>query len=102
AQPRFTATYFSPTGQRVIRAALDVVAEMPLDGRLAAGSALGQPARVESVLDGATMEPPRDDDTFPVVTLFQRAYTTQAASRWDLLAGDPDQLQGTWEGTADV
>src|SRR5438094_8685679 len=47
AQPRFTATYFSPAGQRVTRAALDVVAEMALDGRLAAGSALGQPARVD-------------------------------------------------------
>jgi len=102
AQPRFTATYFGSGGQRVTRASLDVVAELALAGRLAAGSGVAQPARVDGMLDGATMEPPRDDDTFPVVTLFQRAYATQAPSRWDLLAGDPDHLQGTWDGTADL
>src|SRR5439155_23387671 len=101
-QPRFTATYFGPGGQRVTRASLDVVAEVPLGGRLGAGSAVGQRAQVDGMLDGAAMEPPRDDDTFPAVTLFQRAYTAQASSRWDLLGGDPDHLQGTWEGAADL
>src|SRR5262249_24270511 len=102
AQPRFTATYFGSGGQRVTRASIDIVAELALGGRLAAGNGVAQPARVDAVLDGATMEPPRDDDTFPVVTLFQRADAAQTASRRDLLAGDPDHLQGTWDGTADL
>ncbi|HWP28410.1 MAG TPA: hypothetical protein VFB73_02555 [Chloroflexota bacterium] len=102
--PRFAAIFSGSDSTMGMQAALDLVAQATLSGSLAAREAASEAALVEATLEGTlvSLEPVAEEAPPPEPAFFQRWYAASPASHWEIRAGAPGQLRGTWTGAADL
>jgi hypothetical protein len=99
--PTFSALASTREGLRLVDARLDQVARAALVGRLAARVAEAGQGQVEVALE-QVVTTPATGATAGAVVAERRWYDGVGSPRWQLLAGEPGRLRGTWEGGADL
>ncbi len=99
--PTYAALVSTALGLRLVDGRLDLAARATLAGRLSARRAEDGSGYVEAALEEAVSAPATAAGTGGV-SLGRRWHAADSRPRWQLLAGEPGRLQGTWDSAADL